>query len=324
MIRTSPPTSQWFPSSFPWFGARDEAFPATWQQIFAMTTNPLNPICQLTHLSRKARAEGDEEEAKRMKAACGGFTPAVFCVGGRREDNIRALTQHCICDIDGVPSHMMPELKQLAALDPHSLLTFTTNSQHGIRTVFPWVGVNEDGEPVAPSAFVWNEKEETHAHFLERVLPWHSVAFRLGNEYFADLLGMDYDAHTSDAVRFSFYCHDAHATLNLHAMPFVVHESVVESIRRKERSRFIEEERHRKEKREDGSASPFELALRWVGRRLTYVRGHRNQFIVQCIYIVRDLGVSLAEAEAWADREFADYENEHTRHSIVRACYKKH
>lgn len=324
MQQNTPSPTHWHPSSFPWFGARHEAYPVTWEQVFHMTTNPRSHICQLTLQSRKARKEGDAEEAKRLKSACGGFTPAVFCVGGRREDNIAALTQHCICDIDDVAEHMMPELKALAASDPHSLLTFTTNSERGIRIIYSWVGVSEDGEPLDASAFAWREGEETHAEYLERILPWHSVAFRLGNEYFADLLGMEYDSHTSDAVRFSFYCHDADATLNLSAMPFVVHESVVENLREKTRRKHIEEERHRKEKRDAGSASPFDLAVKWVSRRLTYVRGHRNQFIVQCIYIVRDQGVSLAEAEAWVDREFADYENEHARHSIVRACYKKH
>lgn len=305
-----------YPSSFATFG--DKApFPITWNRIHALTTDTASFICRNTIMSRQARQQGRTEEADRLKSGCGGCTPSAFCVGGRTEECIMALTQCAMSDTDHIPTDQMDAVQELIASDSHAMFRGVTNSQSGVRIFYRWTAVTLDGEVLPPSYFRWNKDKETHRDFLRRVLPWHDAAFRLGNAYYAELLGYDYDLHTSDAARISFYCHDPHALFRSDAVPFAVHESMLEHQH--------EKAEHQRFSRPDFTAhgDPFVLAPMWVSRRLTYTKGHRNQFIAQCLYILRDLGVSEMEAAAWVESEFCDYESEGRRRGMVKAVFRR-
>lgn len=306
-----------FPSCFGTFYDRNP-WVITWLDVYRMTATNDNYIDANTRLSREARRHGCDDIADELKAGCGGITPAVWMMDGRTESHIRGLTQVCISDTDHVSDDDMHTVKRMAYADSHTLFGGVTNSMRGIRVMYPWMALDEEGKPLPSEFFVW-DGAECHSDFLERVRPYHDAAFLMGNEYYSELLGYPWDRHTSDMNRLSFFCHDANAVFNPHAEPFVVRPEHV--IRQKRSNTTYEAPRQRLYQLNDDE-NVFDKVERWVSRDVVYVEGSRNRYIVRCCLLLRDFNVAPEIVLQWLNVRFPDYETETTREAIVRSVYK--
>ncbi len=204
--------------------------PTTWKEIHQRITSTNNEVFRLTRLSREKKAEGDIKGASKLKSSMGFYTPAVMMKDGRKEINIEAFTQQCMCDFDYISRNHISLLVQRVASDPHTRLAHITNSEEGIRIIFDWKAVTDDGEVIPEDFFRFTgfkpgkeEEKETHEEFMARCLPYHHQAWMQGNLYYQHLLdGAAIDEHCKDPNRISFYCHDMHAYLNEEPEPMVI------------------------------------------------------------------------------------------------------
>lgn len=292
--------------------------------ILRMHTDTNGEVYERTMRSRKARNEGNIDEAKKLKSKTPMYIPAVLCKGGRTEDCITALTGCCISDTDEIPLEDMPRCEQIAKTDSHTLFANVTNSERGIRVIFRWVAVDENGEVIPDTFFVWDGKE-AHDEFIARVKPYHSAAWKVGNAYYAERLGHPCDEHTKDINRLSFMAHDPKAVLNEEAEPFVITPDMVEPYKRQchatthhaagsqIKSHYFSEGRF---------SNVFDLVEDWVSRDVAYTMGHRNQYITRCMFLLCEFGVLKEGAIFWGVRRFSDY-GEKGVIQTANSCYRK-
>ncbi len=198
-----------YPSRYKYFGDKEPSI-ITWQELLAETISTQNIVYRNTIASRKARAEGNDKEANRLKASCGLFTPCCQCHDDRKEENIIGLTQVGMGDIDHIPAEALPDAIAKVKADPHTLFAFITNSQQGIRFLFRW---KVSGEFRVQSS-------EFRVLGVEYAL--HRAAWEVGTRYYAALTGFPTDKSCKDAARVSFFCHDPEAYLNEDCEPFVL------------------------------------------------------------------------------------------------------
>lgn len=239
--------------------------------------------------------------------------------GGRNEKYVRGLTLVCISDTDHVGAEDMEDVKEKAYGDVHTLFGAVTNSERGVRVMYPWIAVDENGAVIPQEFFIWNGREE-HSEFLARVRPYHDAAFYEGNTYYSELLGYPWDPHTSDINRMSFYCHDPRAVINPRASPFVVTPQMVN--RFVPRTTVCEALRPRSYHL-NGDENVYDKAERWVSRHVIYAEGSRNRYIVRCCLLLRDFGIDQTTCMEWVNVRFPDYETETRRSIIVRSVFQK-
>lgn len=193
------------PSTYTHFGSQ-EPVQRTWHEIWSLVTSTSNDIYRFTQQSRQARAEGRSDEAARLKASCGMFTPACQCRDDRKAEHLVGLTGVGMVDLDHVAAEAMAATLARVRADRHTFFCQVTNSLQGIRILFRYVLAENEPEPTTP----------------EGMMHLYRKAWAVGNDYYARLTGCEADRSCKDAVRVSFFCHDAEATLCEDAEPFVV------------------------------------------------------------------------------------------------------
>lgn len=210
------------PQFFTTFGAK-RSEDLSWTKLLDMVTSTSNLVYRNTLASRKARAEGNEPLASRLKSSCGLITPCCHCQGERKTENMALLTMVGMVDIDHIPAEAMAEAMARVKADAHTLFCHVTNSQLGIRVLFAYDVVDADGAVVDEPQFAFGTvADEDHAQYVRRVTPVYRAAWEAGTRYYATLTGFPTDKSCKDPVRISFLCHDPEAQYNPEAQPLVV------------------------------------------------------------------------------------------------------
>lgn len=240
---------------------------------------------------------GLADRAHAIKQSVPAFTPAVSCRGGRRAEQIEGLTGYSLCDFDHLEGEgELERCRALLAADPHVGLCYTTLSGRGLRVIFAYAVF---GAP------------EARASFSDTAL--YREIFTRGNEYFARLIGHEYDAKCKDRARLSAlaYDPDAHFAPDALAFGVVLKSCAPRVVQRGERAGTYHA----------GIDEAAEAAMEVIGRQgLAYVPHHHNEYIANVCYLLNRYGVPQQDAERWATAQFSDYGQGNVR-SIVHSCY---
>ena len=159
-------------------------------------------VAEKTELYRNlARVVSPDEAKKKVKEAMmPAFSVAVlFKDRGRQTQHVASVTGLSLCDIDHVDN--VDEAFRTLASDPHTLLLYRTISGEGLRCLYCYA--DEHGEPPANALL-------------------YRAAYVKGNQYFARLVGKDYDGKCGDLTRLSGMAHDAEAYYNADAEAFTI------------------------------------------------------------------------------------------------------
>ena len=120
---------------------------------------------------------------------------------GKQTTHVTRVTGLSICDIDHVEESQMETVRGKIWSDSHTVLAYTTISGEGFRVIFAYVG--EQGSPPENGIL-------------------YRAAYKKGNQYYADLCGVEYDGQCSNITRLSGMAHDPEACLNSQAEPFLI------------------------------------------------------------------------------------------------------
>lgn len=258
----------------------------SWTEVLSLLTG--GQLQETTEKFRYFRNNGQETEARSIKASVPAITPAIGCNGGRRQENIIGYTGISMADFDHIPAGKLDSSLGLLKNDPHVFLCYTTLSGEGIRVLFRYTN---------------NITEKSTKAGL------YKLAFQVGNTYFACLLGLEFDAACKNPTRLSALCHDPAAYFNPESEPFLLTDAAPISGPKPHQHTFVRK------------------AVRTIARELesmgvVYEAGHHNEYIAQTGYRLNRYGVDEEEAVGWATRRFADY-GERNVESIIRSCYRE-
>ena len=173
-------------------------------------------VRDLTDKHRYARATGDERSAKRYKHMMTSFGVAARFEGGRQQKHIVELTGLSLVDIDHIAEEDMTRVLDLVRADEHTLLAYTTLSGHGLRILFryavnrttdctDYTDLSTDGSSTSHSNNQCNPSNPSN--------PWldnkeYRQVFEQGNEYYSNLVGIDYDHQCKNVGRSSTIAYD--------------------------------------------------------------------------------------------------------------------
>ena len=285
--------------------------------------------------------KADEEVKRKKMAACS--IGVLFDGNGRGAANVLGFTGLALCDIDGLQTQNTHQTLQTlppappyregsdytgsgkvsvndafekAKNDPHTLIVYRTISGHGLRIIYRYVRESEaeglstplphrEG-PGGGSAISWK------ASFLH------------GNQYFAELVGHEYDEQCSDYSRLCGLAHDEEVYVNWEAEPFVITD---EKILAANFDGSGEKGKPRKEHPAgtynvtiDDAWPKVEQALQKRG--MVYQSGHHHDYVMHAAFLMNRYGVDLDELLEWAGQEWSDYDAKQ-REATIRSCYKK-
>ena len=230
--------------------------------------------------------------AQRTKAAMPCMAVAVRFSGGKQKTNIVGWTGLSLVDIDHVEEQEVPALLEKIRTDAHTLLAYVTISGRGVRILYRWqlTGGNVMDEKVPTSK----------ANFS-----CYAQAFRMGNDYYAKLLGTETDRQCKNATRLCGLAHDPQAYYNPEALPFEVAVSLPTDGRGRKSIHLARVLPVVKEELEEAG--------------IVYAPGHHNEYISRMGYLMNLYGVDPEELIRWAVEEFADYDGDVP--AILRSCY---
>ena len=302
--------------------------PVTLNELVTMMRTDQS-VRDLTEKHRYARTTGDEQGAKRYKHMMASFGVAARFEGGRQQKHIVEYTGLSLVDIDHIAEEDMARVLDLVRADEHTLLAYTTLSGHGLRILFRYA-VNRTTDCTDYTDLSTDGSSTSHSNNqCNPSNPWldnkeYRQVFEQGNEYYSNLVGIDYDHQCKNVGRISTIAYDENLYYNPEAVPFVIKAEEKKPVgrpRRVERSkmnqRSLAEGKSKVEKCE--SLVLHELEQRGV----VYESGSHNKYISDACYIMNRYGVSLDDCTAWALERFADYAATDDVEAIVRSCYQQ-
>ena len=276
-------------------------------------------VRDLTDKHRYARATGDEQGAKRYKHMMTSFGVAARFEGGRQQKHIVELTGLSLVDIDHIAEEDMTRVLDLVRADEHTLLAYTTLSGHGLRILFRYA-VNRTTDCTDYTDLSTDGSSTSHSNNqCNPSNPWldnkeYRQVFEQGNEYYSNLVGIDYDHQCKNVGRISTIAYDENLYYNPDATPFIVKIEEKKSVGRPRR---VERSKIKVERCES-------LVLRELEQRgIVYESGSHNKYISDACYMMNRYGVSLDDCTAWALECFADYAATDDVPAIVRSCYQQ-
>ena len=180
------------PSHFDHF--QSKAQPTKWGQVVTTLRDPQYSQGQ-TILARAALEMGNEEAYAAHKALLHAFTPAASFAGTRNSAHVVRLTGVSMCDFDNIDDpQRLKECADLAKHDPHTFLMYVTPSGRGLRVLFRYA---------------------TQASQVAYIDAW-----TVGQQHYAQLLGLASDPACKDVTRLSFYSYDPDAYYHPESEPF--------------------------------------------------------------------------------------------------------
>ena len=275
-------------------------------------------VRDLTEKHRYARATGDEQGASRYKKMMTSFGVAARFEGGRQQKHIVEFTGLSLVDIDHIAPERMTEILEKVREDEHTLLAYTTLSGQGLRILFRYA-VNRTTDCTDYTDLSTDGSSTSHSNNqCNPSNPWldnkeYRQVFEQGNEYYSNLVDIDYDHQCKNIGRISTIAYDEHLYYNPDATPFIVKLEEKKPVGRPKR---VESGKMKVERCEA-------LVLRELEQRdVVYAPGSHNKYISDACYMMNRYGVSLDDCTAWALDRFGDYQAEgNDVASIVRSCY---
>ncbi len=296
-------------------GVKDtQPWPVTLDELVAMIRTDQS-VRDLTEKHRYALSVGDKQSARRYKDMMLSFGIAAHFEGGRRYEHITGFTGLSLVDIDHIAPEDMERVLTLVHADEHTLLAYVTMSGHGLRVLFryavskatdctDYTDLSTDGSSTPHSSSQCNPSN-----------PWldnkeYRQVFEHGNEYYSNLLGIDYDRQCKNTNRISTIAHDDNLYYNPDAVPFVIRPEEKKAVGRPRKPR---------------PAADMEAAVlaKVEAQGVRYEPHHHNDYIARACYEMNRLGVTLEDCTDWAVARFPDYAATDDVPAIVRSCYQQ-
>lgn len=141
-----------------------------------------------------------DEDYSQMKRGLTGFTPCGTFNVSRKEGNLKLYSSIVILDLDNLGIRKLPQIKQRAINDPHTLAAFVSPSGAGLKIL---VQVDSD-------------------------IDLHSVAFQQVAEYYESLLNIEVDKSGKDVSRLCFISYDPELYYNPNSKAFQIIDLIEE------------------------------------------------------------------------------------------------
>lgn len=251
-----------------------------------------------------ARTITREEANKKVKnSIMPAFSVAVVFNGnGKQTTHVTRVTGLSICDIDHVEKSQMETVRGKIWSDPHTVLAYTTISGEGFRVIFAYVG--EQGSPPENGIL-------------------YRAAYKKGNQYYADLCGVEYDGQCSNITRLSGMAHDPEACLNSQAEPFLITDDEAAAANT---AADTERGKHRAEDAVGSHHADVESAWTIIEqmlnrRQISYGPGTHHHYVMHAAHLFNHFGTPMEDLLAWAAQNWNDYDQKQ-REGIIRWVYQ--
>ena len=243
---------------------------------------------------------------KAIKESCPLFGVAARFEGGKRKEDVVALTGLSLVDIDHVGTagegqidngQNIDALRAKAEQDPHTLLCYTTISGEGLRILFRY--------------------ELDRSFTLTQQIQYYWKVFAAGNAYYSQLLSVTTDKQCKNVTRLSGLAHDARVFCNTDAVAFTIEEIEEYGTREVEREKV--EKRRNREWIKIERAYERKVRPEVEADGAVYAPGHHNDYVMRVGYKLCHLRFNEEVAVAWARKMFPDYDK---TEEVIRACFK--
>jgi len=229
---------------------------------------------------------GDKDSYDKVKKSLPGVTFAGTFQGGRKSSRVNAYSKLVILDLDHIDADVK-EVKQKAVNDSHTLATFVSPSNKGLKVL----------------VHVSSEVED------------HEFAFRQVAEYYEQLLGISVDTSGKDLARLCFLSYDPDLYVNYDSKIFAIDTSAAaqvpmqqfldiynravnltkrsRSFREGERNEFVHLLAHNSNR----GGIPMDIARRLIQKSYGYDEGEVNSTIDSAYSHGEEHGVGFNEGE---------------------------
>lgn len=208
---------------------------------------------------------------KAIKESCPLFGVAALFEGGKRKEEVVALTGLSLVDIDHVGTagegqidngQNIDALRAKAEQDPHTLLCYTTISGEGLRILFRY--------------------ELDSSFTLTQQTQYYWKVFAAGNAYYSQLLGVTTDKQCKNVTRLSGLAHDARVFCNTDAVAFTIEE--IEEYGSREVEREKVEKRRNREWLKIERVYERKVRPEVEADGAVYAPGHHNDYVMRVGY----------------------------------------
>ena len=202
----------------------------------------------------KLIAEGQEEEADKLKKQLLAFTPSGTFENGRKAELLTQYSEYVILDLDDLNPVQLVEAKKIVALAPYTFAVFISPSGNGLKII---VAVNSKAEH-------------------------HKLAFQQVSDYYAQALQVEVDSSGKDVSRLCFMSYDPDCFRNINAEPFNVNiEAASAEPPKKEKQKSEQEPTKPTESSDENTAwlEVFGKCVDFTERKATYTEGNRNNYV---------------------------------------------
>ncbi len=315
-------------------GVKDtQPWPVTLDELVAMMRTDQS-VRDLTDKHRYALSVGDKQSARRYKNMMLSFGIAAHFKGGRRYEHITGFTGLSLVDIDHIAPEDMERVLTLVHADEHTLLAYVTMSGHGLRILFRYA-VSKTTDCTDYTDLLTDGNSTPHSSNLcNPSNPWldnkeYRQVFEQGNEYYSNLLGIDYDPQCKNTNRISTIAYDENLYYNPEAVPFTVTIEEKKPVGRPRKGKS--EEGKGKSDRPAGNSHLSSVNFQLVAAKvlakveadgLRYEEGSYNAYTSSACYEMNRHGVPEEQCRKWAVSYFADYDTLSVE-AIVRSCYQQ-
>ena len=249
---------------------------------------------QLAELTKRYRITHQRE----YKSQCYCFSVTCVFQGGKAKKDIIEVTGVGFSDFDHVPKEKLAELCAKLREDSHTLFFHITASGEGLRVLYRY--------GMKPGMT------------LEEQMKFYPTAFRHGNQYFSDLLGVEYDEHCCNLGRLMGAAYDPEAFFRPDAEPFSYDWLVA-----RQQEKTLQDNataRLRREVKKIDRLYDDKLAKELEHEMKTYVAGSKNEYVSCLAYKLNAFGFSADAALEFICQEFPDYERPK---AAVDSCYRQ-
>ena len=227
---------------------------------------------QLAELTKRYRITHQRE----YKSQCYCFSVTCVFQGGKAKKDIIEVTGIGFSDFDHVPKEKLAELCAKLREDRHTLFFHITASGEGLRVLYRY--------------------EMKTGMTLEEQMKFYPTAFLHGNQYFSDLLGVEYDEHCCNLGRLMGAAYDPDAFFRPDAEPFsyewLVARQQEKTLQDNSTARLRRELKKIDRLYEDKLAKELEHEMK------TYVAGSKNEYVSCLAYKLNAFGFSADAALA--------------------------
>ena len=233
-----------------------------------------------------------EKEALIEKSSNPCFSVATLFANGKTQKHIIGWTGIGMVDIDDQLFSLEP-LIQKANQDPHTLLSYTTISDQGLRILFKYDCKNRDQLNNAEQKMLYE------------------YAFDYVNRYYGQLLQVKTDPKCKTCSQLSGVAHDPNAYFNPQAQTFVFDFKHIKKARQD----------HARNLKKLKKAVPAAQKI-LEKENIVFEEGSRNEYLMRMAYLLNAYGIPQHYAYDWALENYQDKYDGYI-YAIFESCYKK-